>query len=371
MNFSPTRRPVRSLGFTLVELMVGLALGILTILVIAQVSAFAESHKRSTTSGSDAQTNGALALFSLQRDVQASGYGLSVAINTLGCTVNGEGSSGAALQFPLVPTLINFGAVGVSDQITVMASSKLGFSLPARITENHPQAADTFVVQSTLGINPGDVLIAAPETWSAASTCTVLNATTAIGKSLTATSLPHESGTNGPWNHSDLLPAAGYAAGSVVLNLGTLSRRTYAVNADGTLQVTSVDDTGSTVTQDLYPQIVVMRALYGKDTTNDGNVDSYDAITPTTAAGWRQVVAIRIAVVARSAQFEKEDVTGEEPAWDVGAALPVSDAFGAATDCKVTSKCLTLGIGALTDWRRYRYRVYDTVVPLRNVVWNS
>lgn len=371
MNLPLTRRPVRSLGFSLIEVMVGLVLGILTILVIAQVSAFAESHKRSTTSGSDAQTNGALALFSLQRDVQASGYGLSVAINTLGCTVNGEGSSGTALQFPLVPTFITFGAAGVSDQITVLSSSKAGFSLPTRVTENHPQTADTFVVQSTLGINPGDVLVAAPETWSAAATCTVFNATTAPGSTLTATSLPHQSNSNGPWNHSALLPAAGYAAGSVVLNLGTLSRRTYTVNAAGALQETAVDATGAATTQELYPQIVVLRALYGKDTSGDGNVDSYDAVTPTTAAGWRQVVAVRIAVVARSAQFEKEDVTSVEPAWDVGAALPVADAFGAATDCKVTSRCLTLGISGLTDWRRYRYKVYDTVVPLRNVVWNS
>jgi type IV pilus assembly protein PilW len=24
-----------------------------------------------------------------------------------------------------------------------------------------------------------------------------------------------------------------------------------------------------------------------------------------------------------------------------------------------------------TNWRRYRYKVYDTVIPLRNVVWRS
>jgi type IV pilus assembly protein PilW len=25
--------------------------------------------------------------------------------------------------------------------------------------------------------------------------------------------------------------------------------------------------------------------------------------------------------------------------------------------------------GNANDWRRYRYRVYETVIPLRNVVW--
>jgi len=24
-----------------------------------------------------------------------------------------------------------------------------------------------------------------------------------------------------------------------------------------------------------------------------------------------------------------------------------------------------------TDWHRYRYRVYETVVPLRNMIWST
>lgn len=376
----PLTPPLRTLrtaascrGFTMIELMVGLLLGLLTVLVIAQVSAFAEGQKRTTTSGSDAQTNGALALYAVQRDVEAAGYGLSVIPDVLGCTVKGQGSAGPALQFPLVPVLIEFGAAGESDEIHVLSSLKAGFALPSRITENHGKTADTFVVQSTLGINAGDVMIAAPAAWSGTNTCTLFNATSNSGKTLTATSLPHEAGDTGPWNHSDLLPDSGYAAGSLVLNLGTMSRRTYAVNADGILQQRTIDPTGLAVTDDLYPQIVSMRALYGKDTDGDGTIDLYDADTPTTAAGWRQVVAIRIAVVARSTQFEKkaEPVTDAQPLWDVGSAIPVKDKFGDAQDCHAASKCLTLDINGLADWQQYRYKVYDTVVPLRNVLWNS
>jgi type IV pilus assembly protein PilW len=355
----------------LIELMVGLVLGLLTILIVAQIAAFAEGQKRTTTSGSEAQTNGAVALFALQRDIEAAGYGLAVVPDVLGCTVNGQGSAGTPLQFPLVPVLIDFGSAGAPDQINVLTSAKAGFSLPIRITENHAQAADTFVVQSTLGINAGDVMIAAPASWSTTNTCTLFNATTAAGKSLTVTSLPHETSDSGSWNHAALLPAAGYSAGSLVLNLGSVSRHTYAVNAAGTLQQISIDPTGAAVTQDLYPQVVTIRALYGKDTNGDGTIDAFDAVTPTTAAGWRQVVAIRIAVVARSAQFEKTVVTDSEPLWDVGSAIAVNDRFGAAADCHAGSKCLTLGISGLTDWQRYRYKVYDTVVPLRNVLWNS
>ena len=57
-------------GFTLVELMVGLALALITTVIVAQVMWAAEGNRRTTTQGSDAQVNGALALYTLQRDLQ-------------------------------------------------------------------------------------------------------------------------------------------------------------------------------------------------------------------------------------------------------------------------------------------------------------
>ena len=55
----------RFVGFTLVELMVAMVIGLVTTLVITQVLAFSEGQKRTTTSGSDAQVNGSLALYTL------------------------------------------------------------------------------------------------------------------------------------------------------------------------------------------------------------------------------------------------------------------------------------------------------------------
>jgi hypothetical protein len=71
--------------------------------------------------------------------------------------------------------------------------------------------------------------------------------------------------------------------------------------------------------QDLFPQIVNMQALYGKDTDGDGIVDTYDETTPTTPAGWRQVLTIRVAIVARSIKDEGSNVTTSQPLWDIGA----------------------------------------------------
>ncbi|MCX7179106.1 MAG: prepilin-type N-terminal cleavage/methylation domain-containing protein, partial [Proteobacteria bacterium] len=55
-------------GFSLVEIMVGMVIGMLGIIVMMQIFALAEGQKRSTTGGGDAQNTGAIALYGLQRD---------------------------------------------------------------------------------------------------------------------------------------------------------------------------------------------------------------------------------------------------------------------------------------------------------------
>ena len=73
-----TRLPER--GMSLIEILVGIVIGMLGILVIFSVLAVAEGRKRTTTAGTDAQMAGAVALFSLERDVKQAGYGFGTPI---------------------------------------------------------------------------------------------------------------------------------------------------------------------------------------------------------------------------------------------------------------------------------------------------
>ena len=91
----------RHAGFTLIELMVGVVLGMLTVVIIANVFATAEGQKRTTTSGSDAQVAGSLALHALQRDVRMAGYGLA------GLVAAGVGVA-AAKNFGLIGLILLF-----------------------------------------------------------------------------------------------------------------------------------------------------------------------------------------------------------------------------------------------------------------------
>lgn len=365
-----SRRLMR--GVTLIELMVGLVLGMVVVLVVAQVLSFAEGQRRATTGGADAQVNGALALYTLQREIQMAGYGLISDRNVLGCPLRAQHTATGLQNWTLTPVIINDGANGAPDSITLMSADRdpastntTFYTVPMPVSLDHLPTATFFTVRSALGVQVGDMVIAVPantnfnpaSNWCSAYRITGLQNTN---------QLVHAAAD--PWNAVVLDPAGGYVAGSQLLNAGRLLRRTFALAADGqTLQQSTLQlNNGSMQSQDLFPQIVNLQAFYGRDTNNDGVVDTYDNTTPADNAGWRRVLAVRLALVARSAAYQKEEVTTAQPLWDVGSGAQVAG----SEDCG-QSKCLTLKIDGLADWKHYRYAVYDVIVPLRNRFWWS
>ncbi len=73
LHFS-TRSHRHEQGFTLVEIMVAMVIGMLGIIIMMQMSSMFESQKRTTTGGDDALNAGAIALYGLQQSAQQAGY---------------------------------------------------------------------------------------------------------------------------------------------------------------------------------------------------------------------------------------------------------------------------------------------------------
>ncbi len=354
----PCRTAVR--GATLIELMIGLLLGLVVVLVTAQVLSFAEGQKRVTTGGADAQVNGALGLYTLQREIQMAGYGLIDDLPALGCPVVANHTSTGAFNWTLTPVVIAAGANGAPDSVTVMSSSR-AYAVPAIVSVNHPITAGRFTLRSAVGISVSDIVIAVPASNSATNWCGAYQVTEIANSN----QVVHGAS---PWNSgAQVAPAAGYLAGDRLINAGQLVLRTFAVDANYNLQQQTLDlATGGMQSQELFPQIVYLRALYGKDTNADRVVDTYDNVTPTTNAGWRQVLAVRLALVARSGSYQKDEVTVAAPKWDVGKATTVTG----ATTCG-SSNCLDLVVSGVPDWKHYRYSVFEVTAPLRNVIWGQ
>jgi type IV pilus assembly protein PilW len=379
----------RQRGMTLVELMVALLLGLVTTYFISQVFAVAESHKRTATFGTDAQVNGAVALHTLRRHVMSAGYGLISAPSALGCPIAGRYGAGGttvpALTTTIAPVVIAPGtsASAPSDSLTVMASNKSSFAAPVLTKEIHEYSEAPFfqvVDGSSHGIKADDVILVVPSGWTASNKClllTVKEDATDPDLKLDRLRIPHApSPSASSWNVATDTdwPAAGFAANSLIVNFGTPRRMTFRVSGESFQVDTRLLD-GAGTTEQLNSGIVLMKALYGRDTDANGTVDVYDTTTPTDNVSWRNVLAVRLVMVARSGQRERDEVTTAEPTWNVGGGTAVSyQAYpGAPTVCAAaaTTCDLPLPVSQITDWKHYRYKVFDTAVQVRNLMWTA
>lgn len=358
-------RARRQAGFTLVELMVGVLIGLLATTAVTFVLVNSEGQKRTTTSGADALVNGALALSTVQRTVQSAGYGFAAAPAVIGCALSSDyGGAASGLPATLAPVVITQGAAGAPDTIRVFSSGKKTFAIPLPVV-GYAVGDPDFSIASVRGIETGDLVVAAK---SVGSPCEMFRVT-GIASATRINKDPAD-----PWNGPNY-PANAYSDSHVLINMGAPVDVTYSIDVDSnSLRSSSLYiDAGTGAPSydaapvELFPNIVNLRALYGKDTDGNGSLDQWDNVTPATNADWLKVLAVRVAVVARSAQYEKEEVTQADLAWDVGSAVAVAGSAACGA-----SKCLTLMVSASdANWKHYRYRVFDTVIPLRNMLWNS
>ncbi|WP_374660746.1 PilW family protein [Inhella sp.] len=384
---------MRQAGFSLIELMIGMLIGLLCTLVIASVLSAAEGNRRGTTSGTDAQIAGNLSLFSVRRYVESSGYGFASESAAVGCNLVAtfNGNPVAALPPRLAPVFITEGANGGSDTVRVISSAKGidpdsgstdGFTVPVRVQSDTGSAIDPgyepgdqyYGVANNLTYQQGDLVVAVTpvDAGLPENNCELFEVNAPVNSAANPFRVPRlDEPTR--WNApgrpmvTSVGPGAG-RAGTFLVNLGRISDRQYFVDGNQRL-MQSVLNT-ATLTRDVTEvqgQVVLLKAMYGRDTDADGAVDTYDYTTPNSVDGWQNVLAVRMAVVARSGQYEKDKVTSANPLWDVGSAATVAG----TTDCG-SSKCVELRVDRVSDdWEHYRYRVFDTVVPLRNQRFRS
>lgn len=346
-------------GFGLIEVLVALVLGLLTTVAVMQIYVGFEGVKRTTSGGADAQVNAAVALYTIERDLLNSGYGMGLP-GAMNCKVNAynEKMVPTNFSFSFVPVeIIDGGAGGESDSIRILYSSKDTFALPTSITKDHPPTAANFFVSSVQGIEKGDLMIA----WQAGKDCTLFQVTN--DPDTNNKQAIHNNGLS-DWNPpggSNILPQPdGYTKGSILFNMGSLMDITYSVQ-NGKLSQSRFDTAANMIsTMELVDHVINIQAEFGKDTDGDDIVDTWDAVNPISSAEWLEVKMVRIAVVAQSAKFEKAAggvfVTNQDIKWPSSAS---------------SANQRTIKISGITDWKNYRYRVFETVIPLRNLMWGT
>ncbi|MBI5918848.1 MAG: PilW family protein [Nitrosomonadales bacterium] len=247
----------RQSGFSIVDVMVGMLLSLIGTIVIFQVFSVSESIKRTSTNGSDAQQNGAVALFSIQRALKEAGYGLNV-----------------------------------SDVNPV----------PAQITVNAASTPDSLAITYRRNWDFGPFLSASP------------------------------------------------AFASAVPPAPTVE--TFSINAQAQLV--------SSVSGAIADGIVQLKAEYGVDADGNSIVESWQTALPANPQ--TTVLAVRLAVVARSAQPEKPRSGNLTDACDATAAAPIWSGGS-------LSLAGNLALANSDSWQCYRHKTFEVTVPLRNVLW--
>lgn len=363
----------RQFGISLVETMVGLTLGLVVTLVITQVWGSFESQKQRTISSASAQVSGLLALTALEQDLRSAGAGLadSAAFNCVNTYSYYESGGASVSPVPayagmgMIPVQIQAGGAG-SDTLTVKRSADLLGAIPVPLTKAMPSPSSELNLSWTTGFANGDIVLAID---GSAGNCTVMHVTQVQGAAL---KLQHNPGGTTTYNPATSFQTANswpaYPAGSTIEKIGAMTTHSYTTNAANQLTLNDMSNPLTSVTSVLSVDIVSLKAQYG--VANAGSQDVNAWVSATPASGWntldsakiKRIKAIRVVLVARSSKRETADVSS-----------PCKDASGVVVNangpCVWSDSEPVLNLSANPDWKKYRYRIYQTIIPLRNVIW--
>ncbi|MFG6432343.1 PilW family protein [Roseateles sp. LYH14W] len=373
-------RPARlDRGFSLVELMVAMVIGLVLTLTISTMVARQESVRRGVTSGNDLTSNSAYASYLLDRELRSAGAGFSQATaSNYGCTLHASRNAAqllpATAAFPapfaaipqdyrLAPVMVFAGAGAGGSDVIAVATGHSGLSETALPVSPGTAAPGQVKLSNTLGMRGGDLVLVAQD---GLAQC-MLQQVSAGFVGGTAEVL-----TFGGTLAADVI--AGVALADFAIGNTNVSLLGNATGNQPRLQLLGIGANNTLFSYDLLQLtagaqalaegIVDMRVRYGVDSApRDGTVDAWIAPTSAgyTAAALRDgsatsrdnlqsILSLRVGLVLRSDLVDKTDVT--RPTLTLFDTLPAAQ-----------QHTFTVPAGTATQ----RYRTVEFTVPLRNV----
>ncbi|MRX09612.1 pilus assembly protein PilW [Pseudoduganella sp. FT25W] len=391
--------PRRSAGFSLVELMVSVVIGMLAILFATRLVLSGEQTKDGAVGGSASMQNGMLALYSISNDAAEAGWGINDTL-VAGCNTSFADSAGYALaqitvggvaRTPLAAAVIQPGGSG-SDVISLYAGKSAAAVGSLRVNGDLAVGATVLPTstQTPFGFAAGDVLVVVPEPASPGYTDCSIVQMAGMQSGSNSDKIALASGGGFRFGPASGLAHAYAKGGGRIFNLGSptlLSFHTWSVSA-GTLLLRATDLPGAGPQgMSVTDNIVSIKAQYGLDTRV---VPIYNPLPPPNGNGvqltqwsntmidadgdgvvagpgdFQRVVALRLAVVARSKTAARPGSDGNCHATDAQPTM-FNTAVGGAAAVQVS-----VNVAVADDpvaWQCYTYRVFETVVPVRNAQW--
>ncbi len=346
-SLSIIRRPN---GFSLIELMVGMVIALLATLIIMQVYELFEGQKRTTSGGADAQTNGSIALYNIQRDVAVAGYGtpvFSTRNTALMCdplpTFDVDANA-ATPEAGIYPVLLADGGVGpgASDTVTATYGDTARGGIPIAATV----AGNFAVVANNLGCQIGDIALMVNGVTCELQKVSNLVGTTGIEFQNNPTVTTGMVTCLGGWNEIS------YSVANGMLSRSGANSVAGIVNIQAQYGISAIPK-DNTIVQWVNP-------TGNWELTKAGNT-----LTKPVLADRIRIKSIRVAVVAQSGLWEKDVVLTACSSTTLPNPTGVC-----AWEGTPTSPAPTIDLSNLPDWDHYRYRVFEVIIPVRNVIWS-
>lgn len=293
-------------GFTLVELMISVTLGLIIMAAVSMIFVDSRSAYRLTEALNRTQENGRFALFFMTEDIRkAKMMGCAPTTinnhlnnptdyyvagqNVIGYTYTGSGNSPTDWT-PNLPDVFSAGDVEPgTDVIAITRAGDGGISVTPPYM---PTPAGALHVEPGTNLTQGDIVMV----------------TDCITADLFQITAPSDPGANGTIVHSTGSGTPGnatkdftktYSAGSMIIRI-TTKYYYIGTGASGTPALFVLGGAGVLTNAELVSDIVALDAMYGQDTDADGSVDRYDY--PDNVADWAQVSTVQVSVDARTTQ---------------------------------------------------------------------
>lgn len=347
----------RARGISLIELMIGMTIGLIALLVMMQTFSASNAHKSNTVSGADATTAGHIAMTLIERDLLNAGAGTGMTQCTEIRQIDGTETVSKFVYPVTITANTTAGTLNSrSDRISIRTIESAATMGSAMITQEMPTPSSILFANNAIGFAKDDLILL----YEPGKPCVALQLTQDPGDSGGKWRLNRNPSSpfNPAANNKTYFPEGGYGEGTGrILSLGAkgVMASEYALNYRSTtgaapnsdLEVTR-NDAGATSTASIARDVVALRAQYGwwdsvaKKVTFSSSIKAGAA--PTDLA------AVRMGIVVRASQ---RDATYTAPA-----------------EIKLFEYDTPITITLDGDELHYRYRIFETVVPLRNTLWN-
>lgn len=406
-----TKKTIRKTqqGFSLVEVMIGLTVGLITVLAVTQTLSVFESQRQISTTGADAESSGQYALTMITEDLRRAGSGFNNP-NAFGCQnfhsyvdTGGGSTPGPVNSFSTTSVSIVGGAGSASDTLLIRTASQFTGSIPTIITIGD-NTDRTVTVRRGYDIDVSSTQVMALLVMNDKSHC-MLGAITSATTATASSTLTFGIGVSSPnpeYNVSNgYMTANGWPLFDAYINgqlfvLGKITSgagitsRAYGVDANKQLFVSNYRTGASPASEVLANDIVSLQIQYGvalagataRPATNtvaqwvepvgawatvldsNGNMTTQPAL-----ADIQRIIAIRVVAVARASRRDAALVTTactDNHATNYGPCAYVDD-----TSTEPAPAIDLRSAPGDTEWQHYRYKVFQTIVPLRNVMWSN